>query len=132
MSKITALSQQWIIKQGLNPYTVKVIYALSAGPDMTQKKISQFCGMPKQTVNKVIQSLLSDEYVILTARNKDKREKAILLTEKGREYSEKMLAPVLTFENKVIQKMGMGTYENLLICLSAYSNALESEMEENK
>lgn len=131
MSKINGMSFRWAQEHKLNVYTVKVLYSLAENEPMTQKQVCIVSGMPKQTVNNVVKTLAKDELVVLLAQESDKRQKVISLTEKGKRYLQDTLTPIMTFEARIMQRMGSENYEQLLQSLRCYSEAMEQEMEQN-
>lgn len=131
MSKINGMNLRWAQEHELNAYTVKVLYSLAGNEPVTQKQICMASGMPKQTVNNAIRALEKEEMVQLAVQESDKREKAVTLTEKGMQYLQDTLMPVMKFESKIIKRMGYENYEHLLQYLTCYSEAMEQEMETN-
>lgn len=131
MSRINGMSYKWAQEHGLNAYTIKVLYSLGGSDPVTQKQICASSGMPKQTVNNIIRALEKDHLVVLRPHENDKREKVIALTEKGEEYLKSTLIPLMDFESRVIDRMGLENYELLLKCMNSYSEAIENEMEQS-
>lgn len=130
ISRINGLSQQFVQKNGMNAYVVKVLYALSLTPEMTQRQISAACGMPKQTVNNVIRSLQKDGMVCLRQQENDRREKAVILTPQGKDYLSEILAPVMKVQDKVMEQMGAEAFERMTEALEMYSKIMEKVLEE--
>lgn len=128
ISRINGLSAEWAQKQGINPYQTKPLYALYLDPSMTQKQIGESCALPKQTVSNAIRKLKTDGYVTLEASSNDRREKYIRITDTGKEYLEKVSAPIADLENRVIAGMGKEAYESLIFGLNRYAEVMEKEM----
>lgn len=128
-SKMNGLRSRITQKLGLNEYEVKVLYALK-NSCLSQKEICINCGMPKQTVNKVINSLLERKLVKQVVSELDKREKNIYLTSSGNKYLDNTLKPLLDLEERIITNMGENNYENLLKYLNLYVEAIEKEVNE--
>lgn len=131
MSRINGMNFRWAQEHELNAYTAKVLYALADGNEMTQKRICEVCGMPKQTVNNVIRTLYRDGMAVLKPQESDRREKAVSLTEKGQEYLQETLAPLVELETRILRRMGREKYELMLEALTEYSKAMEKEMYHN-
>lgn len=105
------------------------LYALSDGEKYSQKQISQEWLMPKTTVNTVFRSL--EDRGLVTSETNGK-EKMIILTEKGKEYSEKLLSPIREAE-KVALKKTLESYSAVFIdACSYFADRLEEELKENK
>ena len=66
-----------------------VLYALETMGELTQKQVAENFGMQKQTVHTVVSALGKKGFLRLAPCTSDKREKRIILTESGREYSKK-------------------------------------------
>lgn len=128
ISQINGMSNSWAQEHGINPYKLKPLYALYLEPGITQKKISETCAIPKQTVSNAIRELKAKGYVILENDAKDKREKHIVLTESGKRYLMEMIAPAAEMENRIIARMGRDTYLSLLDGLKNYAEALTQEI----
>lgn len=128
VSQINGMSNLWAQEHGINPYKLKPLYALYLEPCITQKKISETCSLPKQTVSNTIRELKANGYVVLENDTEDKREKHIVLTESGKSYLMDVTAPAIEMENRIIARMGRDTYESLLDGLKKYAEALAQEV----
>ena len=82
------LYSSWAASKNINYYLLFVLYALDGQEAVTQKKICICTGLTKQTVNSVVRSLKEDGYIELAPGLEDRREKQIILTEKGIAYWE--------------------------------------------
>lgn len=129
ISRINGLSAQWAQEHGVNPYHIKPLYALYLDPSMTQKQISECCSLPKQTVSNAIREMKANGHITLEVSPNDKREKHIRITDTGREYLEKVSAPIADLENRVIAGMGKEAYESLIFGLSKYAEVMEKEIQ---
>lgn len=125
------MSFKWAQEHDLNAYRIKVLYSLVDCELMTQKQICAVSGMPKQTVNNIIRALEKDEMIMMKTHDEDKREKVILLTDKGNHYLQETLAPLMELESRVVRRMGEENYALMLRCLTGYSEAMEQEMEQS-
>lgn len=132
MSRIGGMSFKWAQEHDLNAYTIKVLYSLIGSEPVTQKQICAVSGMPKQTVNNIVRALEKDSIVALKPYKEDKREKVILLTDKGNRYLQNTLTPLMELESRIIHRMGEENYDLLLKCLTRYSEAMEQEMEQSQ
>ena len=125
-TKYTALGQ--LQKVSIN-YWRLVRYALEGQKAMTQKKICICTGLTKQTVNSVIRTLKEDGYIELASGCEDRREKQIILTEKGIAYSGELIASLREMEHRVLQIMGNDRAQQMLDDIALYNTLLEKEME---
>lgn len=96
---------------------------------MTQGKICICTGLTKQTVNSVICSLKEDGYIELAPGIEDRREKQIILTEKGIDYSNELITPLRELENRAFQIMGSDRAQQMVDNIKLYNTLLEKEME---
>ena len=101
-----ALYEVWAAWKNVNSNLLFVLYELDHGDFITQKMIADYTGIPKQTVNTVVRGLIADEYVTLTAGKNDRREKLVVLTEKGKKHAAETLAPLYALEERVFSVMG--------------------------
>lgn len=130
INRISSLSKQFIQKQGLNEYVIKTLYVLSSGNAVTQKEICKISGIPKQTVNNAIHLLTSDGLVILKNHAGDKREKEVILTEKGRAYLDETLPQIMDMQLKIIHRIGEDCFDSMVDALEKYSEAMQEIVEE--
>ncbi|MDD3410341.1 MAG: MarR family transcriptional regulator [Eubacteriales bacterium] len=130
ISKINGQSEQWKQQSGINGYLLKPLYALYLNPTMTQKQIGDCCSLPKQTVSNAIREMKQNGYVLLETAEEDRRERHIIITEKGRAYLDELVSPILAFETRVIARMGKDAYESLVYGLTKYAEAIELEAKE--
>ena len=122
------LSRTWAASKNINYYLLFVLYALEGQKEMTQKKICICTGLTKQTVNSVIRSLKEQGYVELSSGNGDRREKQILLTERGIVYSNELLTPLRKLEHRVLQIMGSDRVRQMIDNITLFNTVLEKEM----
>ena len=79
---------------GLNFTTIMVLQLLYySEKNQTQKKVCEKLGLPKQFVNSIIKSFWEQGFVKLKEA-KDRRNKEIIVTDKGKEYAVKILTPL--------------------------------------
>ncbi len=90
-------------KSGLNENKYAVLYALSENKAYTQKQLSEEWLIPKTTINTVIKELQQEE-IICFILEPHKKEKVIALTEKGKEYVERILGDTKEIELRVLEE----------------------------
>lgn len=129
IGSVSGLYQRWAKDAGYNICHVQTLCALYLESAVTQKQICDRYQLPKQTVNGVILSLLHQGVIEMETSKQDRRGKTIVLTEKGIEYAKEVLSPLIELHQKVVAKIGKTKYNQLLGGLSAYNNALSSELE---
>jgi len=80
-----------------------ILYALNDNKLHTQLDLSLHCALPKTTVNTIVKNLEKEEYVSLKIGN-DKREKIIVLTKKGKKYTNAILKELFRKEDKIFNE----------------------------
>ena len=99
---------RWAAKFHLSLYSLYVLYELfESGEECTQKRICERWYLPKQTVSSILKNLERDGYLYFKTMEKDKRNKCILLTPKGREYTDRIIGSLTKLEEKVMIRMGV-------------------------
>ena len=125
------LYSSWAASKNINYYLLFVLYALDEQEAMTQKKICICTGLTKQTVNSVIRSLKEEGYVELVPGLEDRRERQIILTEKGEVYSRELIAPLRELEHRVLQIMGSDRAQQMVDDIALFNTLFETEMEKD-
>ena len=128
----TYLYVKWAANRGINYYELLVLYALDNYESMTQKAIGDYFGLPKQTVHNVIRSLKEEKYIILKSGRADKREKCVSLTESGKLYADKILAPLYSLEERVCKNIGEQRLIRMIETSELFNTLFESEMEKGR
>ncbi len=114
---------------GVNHYTIQILYILKHMNVRTQKDIVDLFGLPKQTVNTIVNQLATNGYISFAVDTKDRRGKIISLTPDGKKYAEKLTAPLLQCETNVLQKIGSDKVSLLIQGLREYARHLEQEID---
>ena len=94
--------------------------------------IADYTGRPKQTVNNVVRTLKSEGHVTLSAECADRREKRIVLTEKGHAYSKEILAPLYDLEERIFGIMGAERVQQMIDAIMLFNSIFEKEMKRRK
>ena len=116
------LYSSWAASKNINYYLMFVLYALEGRKEMTQKKICACTGLTKQTVNR---------YVELAPGLEDRREKQIILTGKGAEYTRELITPLRELEHRALQIMGSDRVQQMVDNIALFNTLLETEMEKD-
>ncbi|MEE8885846.1 MAG: MarR family winged helix-turn-helix transcriptional regulator [Eubacteriales bacterium] len=112
-SQCNAMYHRWAANQDINYYQLLVLYAIDQRDALTQREICELEGLQKQTVNSVIRQFKAEGYVTLEPGQKDKREKLVRFTQKGRTYAQEVLSPLFQIEKKVYSMMGQERVQQL-------------------
>lgn len=130
-AKENSLYVQFAKKLGIGYPEMIVLYALTMMDGITQKEISENFGLQKQTVNTVIRNLKQNDYILLEVCKEDKRERSVILTEKGKEYAIRITKPVFDAENKVYKIIGNERLIQANETMKLFNLLFEKEIEGN-
>ena len=104
-----------------------LLYALDDGKPHSQKQIYEDWLIPKTTISTIVKELVKEGYITLLAEE-ESREKTILLTESGKEYTRILLEKFYTTEQEALkntlQKFSPGfidAFDCFASCLCAES-----------
>lgn len=86
---------------GVNENTLAFLYALADEKPHSQKEISDEWLIPRTTINSIVKTMLASGYIEFGAGTHPK-EKALILTQSGREYADKLFSEIYAAEEKVI------------------------------
>ena len=128
-NRTSALYSQWAQKRNLNLHDVMIYYTLYSSGPLSQKQISDYLSMPKQTVNHVIKAMELAGHITLLTDAGDKRSKKIEFTENGSAYAAELLTPLYDIEEKVFRRLGSRRIQLLLEATTAYGDIMQEEME---
>lgn len=86
--------------------TLFVFYTIHENEGIcTQQSISEKLLLPKQTINSILQTIQKNGYIQMTSDESDKRDKLISLTHYGKQYTEKLLGELYSFEEDAFISM---------------------------
>jgi len=112
-------------------WETELLYAIKFYAPITQKQLSKYYEIPKQTVNKFIKQLETGNIISISVSSEDKRRKEIRFTELGEKYAEKYLKPTFEFNEMLVNKVGIKTVRQISDGLNKLVAALE-EIEANR
>lgn len=84
-----AVYEEYAKSVGLSYTGLIILYEIYEIENCTQKKLCEYCFIPKQTVNAVVTSFYKNGWIMLEEMPQDRRNKTIHLTEKGRKILKK-------------------------------------------
>ncbi|MFV0559019.1 MAG: MarR family winged helix-turn-helix transcriptional regulator [Enterococcus sp.] len=126
--RINSLYSKWAQEHATNQNTISIMHMLVTEGQITQKKFIEAHNVPKQSVNNIILSLKKDQLIEMKSSEVDKREKVIVLTEKGKSYSEQLLSPLFALEKQVVNEMGTESMRELMDSTTKFGDMLEKVM----
>ena len=125
--------EEYAKAKGMNYVSLVILEEIfESGEGCTQKQISEATRYPKQTVNLVVKSFIEDGYVELVEDALNRRNKQIVLTDKGRTYCNGIVLPLLEKENSVMKDMGDEASSELIRLLELYSRLYCDKINEIK
>lgn len=128
-----SLYNKWANKHNINNVRLFVLYTLDRNESLTQKRISLYTGLAKQTVSSVIQTLKKENIIILLPSiTSDKREKLVVLTDKGKQYCKELLTPLYVVEERTFELMGEDRVKQMVDSINLFNTILDKEMRKNE
>ena len=128
----TYLYVKWAERHQINYYEMLVMYVLDTKGNLTQKAIGDYLGLPKQTINNVIRKWKAEGYAILKISEKDKREKQVELTEKGKYLAQKLLVPLYRAEEQVCKNIEEKMLVQMIETADLFNLLFRREMEKER
>lgn len=122
----------WIKQQGLSYNTFAIFYTLVQKNTCTQKQIADEWFLPKQTVFSICKTLVHDGLLVMHESPKDKRERLLSLTEKGKAYAVPLVKQANEFADKIFEIYGEHRIQALLSEMNALSDVAENFFAKNK
>lgn len=87
--------------------------------------ICRLSGVSKQTINSSLRKLEADGFVTLDSSGGKK--KMVVLTEKGKEYAEEKVIPIMEIENEIFSEWTKEEIEIYLSLTQRYLNAFKNK-----
>lgn len=122
--------EKWCKKLGIEYYDMIMYYTLVEYDDVpiTQKQICEDMDIPKTTVNSVIKKQIRLGYIELQVNPDNRKEKWIILTDKGKKYAHDLIDPLFKIEEESITLLSDEKIEEITRSLSIYSNSLKKKL----
>lgn len=114
----------------VKPNTMWVLYALADGKTHTQRSLCKEWLFPRSTLNTIISECRQAGYVELLQIEGERRELEIRLTENGKAFSEKVLAPVYAAESALYSSYFAGNGEEFIDGLEKFGDEMERQYTE--
>lgn len=129
LGKTNYLYAAWAKSRGLNYNSLMVLYSIHGMDACTQKKISDYWMIPKQTINSILKDFKEKGYVCTAEAGMNKKEKQLVFTAAGRVYAEHVLADLLETEERAMRAMGQELRDQFVKSGIAFLEALKKEMD---
>lgn len=111
-----------------NYFTLQLFYILYLEEPVTQKQIRERYFIPKQTINNAVIELKNNGDIEMESCEKDNREKRMILTKKGQQYSKKLLTPLIEMETSIIDKIEEQYLDQFIYTIISFGDHMEKMM----
>lgn len=113
LSEISSIYEKLLSSKNV-PEGVFIVMSsiLDLGEGCLQKEISEISYLNKKTVNSTIKKLQKENFIDLKAGKYPNMH--IYLTDKGREYMQNNIIPIIEVESKALELMPMNEFETLV------------------
>ncbi len=129
--KFRGVYSLWSKKHGISYNEMLVLYTIRDDGFCTQKKICDSYLLPRQTINHVITDMRKRGLLELSQTDCKGREKAFILSDKGKDYAEPFLNSLNDMEKQAVDLVGTENIRNMADAVLKYSRALQKAVEDN-
>ncbi len=130
--KFRGIYSAWSYEHGISYNEMLVLYTIREHGYCTQKQICDSYLLPRQTMNNVFIGLRKQDILQYSRENSVGKEKAYVLSEKGKEYAKPFLESLDVVESKAVELLGEEKIEMLTELLLQYDGALTKALEEKR
>ena len=118
-------------RYGISEAAFWILYTIrESGEDFTQNRICLEIHIPKQTVNSALSSLLKDGFIYLEQMS-DRRNKKIVLTEKGAALAESTVDTVIEAECEALSGLEANERKEFIGLFRKYTELFKKNMLKN-
>ncbi len=130
--KFRGIYSAWSYEQGISYNEMLVLYTIRENGYCTQKQICDNYLLPRQTMNNVFIGLRNNGILQYSKENSIGKEKAFVLSEKGKTYAEPFLQSLDVVESRAVELLGDDKIESLTALLLEYDEALINALNEKR
>lgn len=128
--KLDDLYHALSVKNNMSDSALWILYTLRiVGKPITQSELCSYLFQSKQTINSSLKKLVENEYLTFEISPNNKKNKLIILTEKGEKIVEKVVDPIIVAESNALSKIGDKRRTIFLDIYEDYCNLLKEEFE---
>lgn len=117
-----AMYENWSKKYGYSCNEILVLNTISKTPDCTQKFISDWLKISKQTINMILKRFENDGLAVMETSAQDKRSKVITLTEKGEKVTRDLIDDLIDVQSEAIKTFGLDSFRTMNDIQEKYLN----------
>ncbi len=114
---------------GLSYTSLALLSAIYGSEACTQKMLCQRCFLQKQTVNAAVTAFYKRGWVSLEELPQDRRNKAVVLTETGRQEAQRILCRIRQSEQQAMSRLTEEERRVLLSATRKYVTACKEAMQ---
>ena len=129
--KFRGIYAAWSKKHEISYNEMLVFYTIRDNGFCTQKQICDSYLLPRQTMNHVFAKLCADGIVEISPEHSIGREKAFVLTGKGRVYAGPLINSLNSIEERAIELMGKERIQAMTELVQEFDYALNTALEES-
>ena len=129
--KFRGIYAAWSKKHEISYNEMLVFYTIRDNGFCTQKQICDSYLLPRQTMNHVFAKLCADGIIEISLEHSICREKAFVLTGKGRTYAGPLINSLNSIEERAIELMGKEQIQAMTELVQEFDYALNTALEEN-
>ncbi len=130
--KFRGIYSAWSFEHGISYNEMLVLYTIREKGYCTQKQICDNYLLPRQTMNHVFISLRNNGILQYSKEKSSGKEKAFVLSEKGKVYAEPFLQSLDIVESRAVELLGDKKIEILTSLLLEYDEALTNALNEKR
>lgn len=127
MKKIFGLLRDFQSDRVGNDLISAILIFIRFHENVSQKMIVHRLKVPKQTVSYTISKLEKEGLVETKFSKEDKRQKILILTEKGKVYADKSLKPLMELNENLYDEMGQTAIERMTKDVNDLSKVIEKK-----
>ena len=129
--KFRGVYASWSKKHEISYNEMLVFYTIRDNGFCTQKQICDSYLLPRQTMNHVFAKLCADGIIEVSSAHSIGREKAFILTDRGRAYAAPLIDSLNRIEEKAIEMMGEARIRAMTDLVQEFDFALNTALDEN-
>jgi len=130
--KFRGIYSAWSYEHGISYNEMLVLYTIREQGYCTQKQICDSYLLPRQTMNHVFMVLRNQGILQYNKEYSVGKEKAYVLSDKGKRYAAPFLESLNIVEARAIELLGEDKIETLTALLLQYDAALTKSLEEQR
>lgn len=114
---------------GISDTRMWLLYSMyAADKAYTQRELCSEWNYPPQTLNSALKEMEKQGIISLEHSPGNMKNKRIILTEQGREYTQKMIAPLVLAEQRALEAMPEDERSALLSLMAKHAGILQREV----